>query len=177
MLSLKLSKRERYIALVSIGIILFLFVDKFVISQVVNKLAVLNEEIVILENKLEKSKNLLYQEDLIASEYEKYTGKIKKQKSDEETVVKLLSSIEKVANNTSIYLVDIKPALPVTEGFFTKYTIRIEAEAEISRLIDFIYQLEKTSELFRISEIRLSPTKTASTILKIFIIVTQVQVI
>jgi Tfp pilus assembly protein PilO len=174
-LILKLSKRERYIALASAGIIIFLFIDKFVISQVMNKSIALNEEILVLENKLEKSRNILYQEDLIISEYEKYTKNIKKQQSDEEASVALLSNIEKIANNTSVRLVDIKPSPPKKKEFFTEYTIRIEVEAEISRLIDFVYQLEKTSELFRVSEFRFSPAKTTSNVLKIYMILTQVQ--
>jgi Tfp pilus assembly protein PilO len=172
----KLSKREKYIAYVSIGIIIFLVLDKCVISQVMNRLAALDEEILVLENKLEKSINILQQEDAIFDEYEKYVEVIKKQRSDEEIMVVLLSNIEKMANQASVRLVDMKPTPSEKKEFYTKYTIRIEAEAEISQLINFIYQLEKTDELFRISELRLSPVRTASSVLKIYMLVTQIQV-
>ncbi len=173
----KLSKRERYAALISIGIVLFLIIDKLVISQIINKLRTLNEEILVLENKLEKSRNIVYQEETIISEYEKYIQNIKKHKSDEEAIVSLLSEIEKIANETSVRIVDMKPSPAKTQDFFTKYTIIIEAEAEMSCMIDFTYKLEKTNELFRISEFRISPARETSSVMKVYMVVTQVQVI
>jgi len=173
----RLSKRERRIAYISIAIIVCIFFDKVVFSPVMNKLGSLNGEILIQEKKLEKSMHILLQEDSITSEYKKFAQHIKQEQSDEETIATLLSSIEKMANNASVFLVDMKPTPVEKSEFYKKYTVKIEAETEISHLADFIYQLEESAQLLRVSEFRLSPKKKESPVLKIYMAVTEVLII
>lgn len=170
----KLSKRERRIALISALLLAVIFFDRMVFSPVMKKLDKLNGEIAIQEKKLVKSMRILSQEEQIRDEYGKYTQDIKQDRSNEEAIAVFLSSVEKMANDSFVSLVDMKPSSVESEDFYNKYTVRIEAKADIGYLADFIYQLEKSSWLFRVSELRLVPKKRESSVLRISITITQI---
>jgi hypothetical protein len=52
--------------------------------------------------------------------------------------------------------------------------VDIQAEAEIAFLVDFIYQLEKSSRFLRVEKFHLSPLKKDSPILKARLSITEV---
>jgi Tfp pilus assembly protein PilO len=138
-----------------------------------NKLESFNGKISVEEKKLGKSMLILAQEAAITEEYKKFAQSIKQEQSDEETIASLLSSIEKMAKSVSVFILDMKPAVVEKAEFYKKYAVKIEAEAKISNLTDFMYQLENSSSLLRVSEFRLTPQK-KETILKINMTVTEV---
>lgn len=170
----KLSKREKRVAAISAALLACIFFDRVVFNPVMKRLEKLNGEILIQEKKLVKSTRILSQEDLIIDEYGKYTQDIEQERSNEEEISTLLSTIEKMANDSFVSLVDMKPSNVESWDFYKKYVIRIEAEAKIDYLADFIYQLEKSPWLLRVAELRLSPKKKESSVLRIYLTITQV---
>lgn len=82
-----------------------------------------------------------------------------------------------MAKNSSVSLIDVKPSAVEKTEFYKKYTIKIEAEAKVGHLADFIYQLEKSPQLLRVAEFRLSPKKRESSVLKIYMVVTEILII
>lgn len=173
----RLSRRERYILYSCVTVIVMVFSDKLVFRPVMNKIENLNKEILIHERKLEKSMRILQQDDSITKEYEKYAKHIKQRSSDEETTAVFLSDIEKIAKEALVSFLDVKPSPPEEAGFYKRYIIKIEAEAKINHLIDFIYRLEKAPQLLRVVEFRLSPKAEESDILKIYIVVSEILII
>lgn len=155
----KLSKRERHIAYITAIVLVFFFFSRVMLRPIINKLNDLNQEIAIQEKRLEKSLNILFQEDAINSNYKKYVENLKQTHSDEEEIAELLSEIEKIAKKTAVFLSDIKP-LPVKKvTFYKEYVVELEAESEIASLIDFIYQLEKSPRLLKVEKFHLTPKK------------------
>ena len=173
----RLSKREKFIAIISVVLIAGVFLDKIVFAPVINKFESLNEQILIQEKKLKKTMRILLQEELITDEYEKYVRHIKQERSNEEEVAVLLKDIEEIANDSSVFIVDMKPSPVKNWESYKKYTIKIEAEATVGYLADFIYRLEKTPRLLRVVELRLSPKKNEFSILRIRMAITQILVI
>jgi len=155
----KLAKRERYIAYVTAVVVVFFFFSRVMLRPIINKLNDLNQEIAIQEKRLEKSLNILVQEDMINSSYKKYVENLKQTNSDEEEFAELLSEIEKIAKKAGVFLSDMKP-LPVKKvDFYKEYVIELEAESEITFLIDFIYQLEKSPRLLKVEKFHLTPKR------------------
>ena len=155
----KLSKRERYITYITTVIIVFFFFSRVMLRPIINKLNDLNQEIAIQEKRLEKSLNILVQEDAINSNYKKYVKNLKQTSSDEEEIAELLSEIEQIAKKAGIFISDIKP-LPVKKiDFYKEYVVELEAESEIAFIIDFIYQLEKSPRLLKVEKFHLTPKK------------------
>lgn len=169
----RLSKKERRLFYITVTVVAIVFLGKVVFKPVMNKLESFNGKISLEEKKLEKSMHILAQESSISSEYKKFAQGIKQEQSDEETIASLLSSIEKMANSVSVFILDMKPNPVEKSEFYKKYSVKIEAEAKISNLTDFIYQLENSPRLLRVSDFRLTPQKKA-TDLKINMTVTEV---
>ncbi|MDD5282302.1 MAG: type 4a pilus biogenesis protein PilO [Candidatus Omnitrophica bacterium] len=169
----RLSKKERRLFYITVAVVAIVFLERVVFKPVMNKLENFNGKISLEEKKLEKSMHILGQESAITSEYEKFAQSIKQEQSDEETLAILLSSIEKMANSVSVFILDMKPGTVEKAEFYKKYTVKIEAEAKISNLTDFIYQLENSPKLLRVSDFRLTPQK-KETVLKISMTVTEV---
>ena len=169
----RLSKKEKRLFYITVIIVACVFFDRVVFRPVMSKLESFNGKISLEEKKLEKSMLILQEEDVINSEYKKIAQNIKQVQSDEETIAVLLSSLEKMANSVSVFILDIKPNPVEKYDFYKKYSVKIEAEAKISNLIDFIYQLENSPKLLRVSDFRLTPQK-KETVLKINMTVTEV---
>lgn len=169
----ELSKKKRHILYIAVTLIIAVFFDRVILQTAKNRIKKLNNGIFIQEKKLQKYLHTLSQEDLVTSEYQKYTEGISQVHSEEEEKLKLLSEIEKIARNASLLLKNIKPGVTKKIGFYRKYTVEIEVESEINYLVDFIYQLEKTSRLLRIEDFRLQPKEKKSTILKVRMTITE----
>lgn len=169
----RLSKKEKRLFYITVTIIACVFLDRIVFRPVMNKLESFNGKISLEEKKLEKSMHILAQEPVITSEYKKFAQSIKQDQSDEETIASLLSSIEKMAGSVSVFILDMKPNPVDKSEFYKKFSVKIEVEAKISNLTDFIYQLENSPRLLRVSDFRLTPQK-KETVLKINMTVTEV---
>ncbi len=169
----RLSKKEKRLFYITVAIVGCVFFDRIVFKPVLNKLESFNGKIVLEEKKLEKSMHILSQESSITSEYKKFAEGIKQDKSDEETLASLLSSIEKMAGSVSVFILDMKPNPVEKAESYKKFSAKIEAEAKISNLADFVYQLENSPRLLRISDFRLTPQKKEA-VLKINMTVTEV---
>jgi|GEM_PF-396551 len=169
----ELPKKKRYIVYIAAGLIAALFFDKVIFQTARGRIKKVNNGIFIQEKKLQRYLHALSQEDLVTSEYQKYTEGISQGHSEEEEKLKLLSEVEKLARTASVFLKDIKPGLIEEIGLYKKYTVEIEVESEINFLIDFIYQLEKTSRLLRIEKFQLQPKEAKSAILKVRMTITQ----
>ncbi|MDD5408583.1 MAG: type 4a pilus biogenesis protein PilO [Candidatus Omnitrophica bacterium] len=169
----RLSKKERRLFYIAVTVVAVVFLDRVVFRPVLNKLESFNGKISLEEKKLEKSLLILGQEAAITQEYKKFAQSIKQEQSDEETIASLLSSIEKMAKSVSVFILDMKPAPVEKAEFYKKYAVKIEAEAKISNLTDFIYQLENSPNLLRVADFRITPQK-KETVLKINMTVTEV---
>ncbi len=169
----RLSKKERKLFYITVAVASLFFLERVVFRPVLNKLESLNEKVSVEEKKLEKSMTILAQEDSISGEYKKFAQGIKQEQSDEEAIAGLLSSIEKMANSVSVFVLDMKPGAVEKGESYKIYSVKVEAEAKMNNLSDFIYQLENSPKLLRVSDFRVSPQK-KETVLKVSMTITEV---
>jgi len=167
-----LSKRERHILYIVIVVITAAFFDRVVLRQIMNRLNKLNREILTYQRRLQHFLYVSSQEKEIIKEHERYTQHVKQSYSDGEEKSQLLSEIEKLARKSSVFLADIKPGSVTKFGSYKEYTVEIETESEISSLVDFIYQLERSPRLLRVKSFRITPKKKDSATLKAWMTVT-----
>ncbi|MEA3328975.1 MAG: hypothetical protein U9Q08_04555 [Candidatus Omnitrophota bacterium] len=163
---LRLSKREKYIACISIIAVIAIFFDRVIVCPIMERLGELNSEVAVQEKKLWKATQILSEEALITGEHSKFVQGLEQDGSDEEEVAALLSEIEKLATKSTVFLANIKPRLPEENEHYKKYLIETDLESKITKLVDFIYQLEKSPCLFRVEEFYLVPKKEGSGVLK-----------
>jgi len=173
----KLAQREKYVLYISIIIISFLFIDKVMISPVTRILNKLNKEISTYEKKLEHSMQTWNKRDSIGDKYKVIMQGLKKVASDEEEMASMSSEIEKLGRKTSVLIKNIKPLPVKEEGLYVEYNVTIEAESEMSFLMDFIYQLEKSPQLVKVTRFSLIPKNKKSNTLKISLLITKILII
>jgi len=173
MLFSRISQREKYILYISVAVIGLVFIDKVILSPVMKVLDNLDRETLVQEGELEKSVRIVNNEDSITAEYDKNVQNLKKYSSNEEEIAALSSETEELARKTSVLVKNIKPLSTEETGLYIKYKIDVEVETEMPYLMDFIYQLEKSSQLVKVDKISLSPQKKNSPVLKAFLVISK----
>lgn len=170
----KLSQKEKVGLSVAFAFLGLAFLDRLLISPLRARFQRLNLQITTAEKELGGDLRNIKQKEFIQEEYEKYHKYIQRSGSDEEEVAQILGEIESLARNSSVYLVDMKPRKPQEIDFYKEYTVEIEAEGRMESLVKFMYQMNTSQQLLRVESLRLSQTKSESTVLKASMLITKV---
>jgi 23S rRNA A2030 N6-methylase RlmJ len=124
----------------------------------------LDKEIREKELNIKKGLRILAQKDKVTSEIAKYASILSSLKSEQEDVTPILKEIEILANKTSVYLVDMKPAGLKSSGTSKKYLINLECEAQMEQLTEFMYNIENSNKLLSIEKYQISPKSKESSV-------------
>lgn len=162
----KLPKKKRYMLYIAIVILAAVFFDRIVLQAIMGRMRRLNNAILVQERKTQKTLGILSMEDLIVEEYAKCIKGVGRKHSEEEEKSKLLSEIERLARSSLVSLKNIKPGEIKKIGPYEEYTIKIEVEAKMDYLVDFIYKLERSPCLLRIESFQLRTKSVKSPVLR-----------
>jgi hypothetical protein len=153
-----LSKREKtifYAACLSLSIVAL---DKLVIFPVYSKIKSLNNEIKEGEAGITRDMRMLAQKEKIILETKKYASYLGSPESEEEAMTSFLKEVENLANKSSLYIIDMKPAGVKPEKDNTKkYQLILSCEGQMEQLIEFIYSIENLDSLLNIERYQISP--------------------
>jgi len=153
----QMSKKERllfYVAVIFVGCAV---VSRMALHPAIAKSASLNREIKLKKRMIEDSLRLLSQKEVIQKESGKYAGYIKQKLSEEQEVATLLKEIEDIAKDSQIQLIDLKPYSAKRGDFYTEYKVEVETEAEMNQLMTFIYNLQSSGGLLKVTKFSISP--------------------
>jgi len=151
-----LSKREK---LILYGAILFISVallDRLIIDPIYSKMRSLDEEIREKETGITRSLRILSHKERILADSAKYSSFLDDFKSEEEEMTSILKEIEAVAEDTAIYLVDMKPGGVKEAGSTRRYVINLNCEAPMEQLVEFIYMIEESDALLTIQKYQIT---------------------
>lgn len=169
-----MSKKEKIgIMAASLFVFIALF-DRLIISPVGKKLNQLNQEIKISEIQLGMSLRNLNQKDAIASQYSKFSQYLKNPGSEEETTASLLSEIEKLARKSNINLSGLRAQQSKDKGFYREYSVEVEAEGTMDAMINFLYQLNVSTQLLRTEKLRFNLKDKNSPLVQASILITRI---
>ncbi|MFH1478834.1 MAG: hypothetical protein ABIG92_03555 [Candidatus Omnitrophota bacterium] len=160
----KLSKREKSILYTTALVLSILLIDRLVIDPIYSKIKELNKEIEEKRTGIKKSLHVLAHKDRIMRESAKYKDFFKKSESIEEETTLILKEIEILANRSSVYIVDMKPSGLNDVGSSKRYFIRLNCEAQMSQLVDFMYNIENSEKLLSIEKYQVNPKSRESSI-------------
>jgi len=146
------SKRERVIFYVAISIVFLAILDNLFISPIFSKIQNLNKDIEDLELKIKNSLKILSQKDRILNEGKRYGSFLSSGKTEEEEITSLLKEVESIADQSKLYIVDMKPLPVEVEGYIKKYLVTLNSEGNMENIINFIYNIENSNELLLIVE-------------------------
>ena len=173
----KLSKKEKTGIVVAGIIVLLAFSDGLIIRPIRERVTGLNDQIKMRREELKRNLQNLSQKETVSREYEKYARYVTKAGSDEEAVAQILAEVEELARESRVYLVDTKPQPPVEAGFYKEYKAEIEIEGRVDAIVDFLYQLNNSTQLLRAEKLRIASKSKVSTTAKAFILITKVLIL
>lgn len=120
-----------------------------------------------------ESRKVVYNERVLAPAnrkavvevYQQYEGQMKKKGTTAEENAAMFGVIEGLAREYGVTLVASKPQDPQIFDIEERYSVEIEIEADISRLMRFLYEVESTPQLLRIDKLTVNPQNRADTAL------------
>lgn len=145
----KISGKEKIGLFIAAAFLLLAFFDRLIIHPIAARIKQIDQGIAISEKQLEKDLRYLKQKGIVTEEYQKCAQYVKKVGSDEEEQTKVLGEIEELARQCRISIINIKPQAPRQIGFYKKYVVDVESEAETEPFMNFLYQLNNSSQLLR----------------------------
>jgi len=126
----------------------------------------LDKEVLEKTTGIEKNLRILAQKDRIVAESSKYSPFLSSPNTEEEEITSILKEIETLANKSSVYLVDMKPAGLKTSGLSKKYMINLSCEAQMEQLFEFMYNIENSDLLLLIERYQIGPKSAESSVAK-----------
>lgn len=157
----QLSKRERMLFILTVSVIISSGLINFIITPLNKKWRRLNNQIKNLNEKFSRYSKILSLEKEIEEKYKAYAEHLKVRTSNEEALASVLQEIEKFARSSGVTITNIVPSGLEIKDFYHKFEVRMDIESNISSLVRFLYELQKSKHLFRI--IRLNITTKSGT--------------
>lgn len=161
-----LSKREKLIFYSAVFFVSLTLIDRLVVSPISGKLKSLDDEIKEKHQAIAQALRILSQKEKIAAASAQVGAYKTDPKSDEAEMTSLLKEIESMANKSSVYLIDLKPAGFKGSGLSKRYLINLNCEAQMEQLVDFMYTIENSNRLLTIEKYQISPKSKESTVAK-----------
>lgn len=160
----RLPKREKAILYSAASLVVLAMVDRLIIFPVASRIEFLNKEIQRKEEGIRRDLRILSVKDKIANESSKYSAFFKSAKSDDEENTSILKEVESLANKSSVYLIDIKPAGVKETESVKKFIINLNCEAQMEQLVDFMYNIENSAQLLIIEKFQVSQKSSESSV-------------
>lgn len=154
-----LSRRERVILYITIGVIFFAISFNFFIGPIFSRNAQLNKEISLTKAKLKKRLKLINQKDLLQEKYNKFLANLGSAGLETGGQSNILSELEKLAQASAIHIVDIRPQ--ISEGLSKEKIVDLRTEGTVDGYLKFMYNIEISPLLLNIKRFQLS-AKSAS---------------
>lgn len=152
-----LSPREKKIFYTALFMLLVLSIDRLAISPITNRLDALNKEIHQKQSAINRYLLILAQKERIKQQVNKLNVFLESLKASTDETTSLLKEIERIANKSAVYLVDMKPAGLRQEVTFKKYLINLSCEAQMPQLVEFMYNIESSHRLLTIEKYQITP--------------------
>ncbi|MFC1658536.1 hypothetical protein ACFL1D_04025 [Candidatus Omnitrophota bacterium] len=168
-----LSKRERTILYIAVGVVSLIILDRLIIDPVLSKMRALDDqtrqEMALIKSDL----HILAQKERVAQESQKYEAYSIPDLTTEEITTMLLKEIGNLASKTSVYLIDIKPT-GIKEGeVYRQYLINLSCEAQMEQIVSFMYGIEDSSSLMKIEKYNISPKTEDSSIARCSMVISK----
>ncbi len=170
----RLSKRERTILYFALFFVLLFLLNNFLIYPVYSKISSLNNAIREKEQEIRTSLRVLSQKEKILSEGRRYASFMRRPQTDEEGMIALLKLVERLANKSSLYVIDMKPGgVKEDKDKTKKYLVNLTAEGQMEQIMEFMYNVENAEELLIIEKFQISPKSRESSIAECAIVVSK----
>ncbi|MFH1867406.1 MAG: type 4a pilus biogenesis protein PilO [Candidatus Omnitrophota bacterium] len=153
----RLSKREKSVLYISTIFISLALIDRLIVSPIYAKVTSLGKDIKEKEASIKRNIHMLAQKERIEAERTKYSSYIQLLESSDDDVTSLLKEVERLANEASVYLIDIKPAGLKKEEGYSKLLVKLNCEAPMADIAGFMHSIESSDSLLTVESYKIGP--------------------
>lgn len=164
-----LSKREKIILIIAIGVIVFSSFSKLILIPYLRMSGALDKEIFQLHNKLTKARRLIPRKYIIEKEFQGIAASHMPQDegvAGEQQIARILIALEDLSNQAGVRLTDIRPRPAQSLDYYNEYIIEARFEAGINEISRFIYEIQASKELLKIEKLQLNIKSSESSLLE-----------
>lgn len=169
-----LSKRERCLFYLVATVILIAISYSFIIEPLAERWKKANENIFIKNMELKKNTKVINEKGEILREFKTFKKWVEAMGANEEEIAALLQEVETIANKISISLTSITPLEVKNEQLYKTYSLKIETEAPMGSLNEFMYHLGKSPHLLKVQDLNIKTVSRKSSNLKITMQITKI---
>ncbi len=151
-----LTKREKAMFIITVGVVIFSVGFHFLIAPVLTKNEELNKEINVTKTQFRKYLQVLSQKEYIQNKYSKYSSTFEVAGHREDTLAASLSELENLAKTSNIRIIDIRPQAPKSSALYKEALIDLRTEGTMENYLKFIYNLENSLSLLRVRRFQIN---------------------
>lgn len=159
MIRSSLSKREKYIFILTVVVVISALAYNFILGPSFKKWHSLNSEIAIEKARIRKGLRLLETQNTIINEYNTYATSLG-------NISEILSYIESQTEALGIKTANIRPMPVVQKGLYKEYIIELQIEGEFSDINKFVSLLIKPPIFITVEKFDFRRTEKTSSYLK-----------
>jgi hypothetical protein len=148
-----LKRREKVILALTVGVIFFSILFNFLIVPVARRNDALSGEIKVLRTRLARQKGLLANKDEISKKYQSLYAGLDLGSLQAQTLVTMLSEIERIAQVSGVKVVDVRPQGQQGEKVMA---VDFKAEGTMEGYFRFLYALDNSLALLRVRRVQLT---------------------
>ncbi|NTV29636.1 MAG: type 4a pilus biogenesis protein PilO [Candidatus Omnitrophica bacterium] len=160
--------REKVILAVCIGTVLFYTTLQMVVRPLQDRTREVSGQIISMERSLKKDRLIIRKATKSASREAYYRDTFRQTGTDEESVSKIISEIEKIATDVDLRISELKPAAMKHQEHFNTFSVRLVFDAPFEKIAAFLEALQGAPYYFSIDELDIvKPMGTNSTELRV----------
>ena len=155
---MKLSGRERIIAIGAVGVIGALALDSVLITPLIDRMNTANAVVKSNEQALNDGKALIENQTAAARAWKRIAGEsLKRDASAAEG--QLLNKVRDYAQSSGLAVSSLKPERSEKENDFQRITVRASATGNMSQMSRFLYSLKNADIPLRVSDVQFAARK------------------
>jgi hypothetical protein len=161
-----LSIRERTWLFLGVVLVVIAGIDRLVLTPVRNKGRRMDLQITVRKTELASYQHRAAQKAAYRNALDAYASYTRRVGSDEKETSRVLGTLEGLATDASVVLVDMKPRDPQDQAGFRRFAVEIEAESTPDQLIRFLRRVNATSDALRVDKLQVSAKERGSPFLR-----------
>lgn len=152
-----MSKRERYIGLVTIAVLAILVLDQFIVGPSMERMAQLDADIAKKQQEMLSAQQLFTASNKANRSWAKMSGDMARGGADVES--RVLNSVREWAQDEGMRLPSVIPQPTQIEQGFSKSVLRATGSGSLNQIGRFLYRIQTTSMPIRITDMQLNAVK------------------
>jgi hypothetical protein len=161
----KLGAREKVGLAVAFLCLALVLLDNVVVRPVLRRLQDLDVQIHDEQKGLRDNRRILQWEPSVSAAYERISGMLARTSSEASQSDEMKGEVDALARQAGVAIVSMKDRELQKQEFVEEYAVEIdEFEADITALLSFLHEIQKSPGMLRVVRLNVTPGKSRTTV-------------